>query len=117
LWAVDVAEGRQSDSEGRQWHVRVESATDARAASADRKQQERDTRAAEQLNLDRSAVCKLLAKHPAGVTKTFIRDHCGVSGRRFPTVLAALYDAGEVVTCEVSVGNKKTPQTGYRLPD
>lgn len=116
LWAVDVAEGRQSDPRGRRWEVRVESATDARAAAADRKRQEKDAQAAEQLALDRSAVCKFLAQHPEGVTKTFIRDHCGVSGRRFPAVLAAMYDAGEVVTCEVTVGNKKTPQAGYRLP-
>jgi hypothetical protein len=66
---------------------------------------------------DKAAVCKVLAKHPAGMTQTAIRDDAAISARRWPTVLAAMVEAGELVAVDVITGNRITPLTGYRLND
>lgn len=115
LWAVDVNEGTQAAPEGRQWAVTLSGASEARATVADRKTREREQRDCEQLDVDRTAVCRVLAKHPQGLTQTNIRDQAGISGRRWPRVLSALLETGELVPIEVVTGTRKTPLAGYRL--
>lgn len=115
LWAVDVNEGTVAAPEGRQWIVGVENATAARAAAAERKADQTEHRQREQLSIDRTTVCRVLAKYPDGLAQTAIRDNCGISGRRWPGVLAAMLQAGELVECEIKSGNQKTAKTGYRL--
>ena len=82
-----------------------------RQRKVDAKAEERQ----QQLDDDRAAVCKLMAKYPNGASKTWIKQHCDVSGRRWPGVFAHMFQAGELVECEITVSNKKTPQPGYRL--
>jgi hypothetical protein len=115
LWGVDVDEGHQTDPGGRRWEVAVDKADAARDAAAERKAQAKESDYQRLFADDRTKVCRLLAKHADGKSKTFIRDHCGVSSRRWPSVFAAMFEAGDLVECEIIVSNKKTPQPGYRL--
>lgn len=117
LFAVDINEGRRDDPGGRQWAVTVAKASEAKHAAQQRKSEAKAEMAAEQLEIDRTAVCRVLAKHPSGTTKTAVREACGVSSRRFPTVFASMVDAGELVACEVTVSNHKTPRQGFKLGD
>ncbi len=110
---LDVTEGKPSDYGGRVWRVEAVSVT---TGEQHEQQQKADARAAEerrQLDDDRELVFKLLRRHPGGQSKTFIKEHCGVSGRQFPKVFAAMFQAGELVECEIMVSNHKW--SGYRL--
>jgi hypothetical protein len=115
LWAIDIDEGRSDDLGGRRWATSIQRYDEARDAAEQRKADAKSAKAEQQHEADATAICRLLAKHPQGRTKTYIRDHCGVSGRRFPLVLAAMHEAGQVIDCEVQVGNKKQPQPGFKL--
>jgi hypothetical protein len=115
--AIDIKEGTRESLEGRYWHVDVHRIDEARDAAEQRRTEAKASESQRQLDDDRMAICQLLVKHPGGRSKTFIRDHCGVSGRRWPAVFAAMYQAGELIECEVTIGNKKSPQTGYRLSE
>jgi hypothetical protein len=112
---LDVREGKPTDIGGRVWHVDVLSPSDGESQERAERERQQEAKQAEQLQADIAKVCRLMAKHPSGVTKTFVRDHCGVSGRRFKDVFQSMYEAEQVVGCEVHVGNKKTPQQGYKL--
>ncbi len=115
LFAVDIDEGTYETIGGRYWHVNVQKASEAIENAERRKEDAKTELQQKQLNEDRERVCRLLAKHPEGKSKTFIRDHCGVSSRRWPATFAAMYEADELVECEVQIGNKKLPVTGYKL--
>jgi hypothetical protein len=115
LWAIDIDEGRADDIGGRHWATTIQRSDEARDALEQRKADAKSIKQQEQHEADCTAICRLLAKHPNGASKTFIRDHCQISGRRFPFVLAAMLEAGQLVDCEVTVGNKKQPQPGFKL--
>lgn len=115
LWAVDVTEGLLSDAGGRRWDVTLSDAAGAREATTERKQQALADQAQQQMAADRAAVCRVLAKHPSGLTQTAIRDHAQISGRRWPGVLATMLELEEVTPIDIITGNQKTPKTGYRL--
>jgi hypothetical protein len=115
LYAVDVAEGSKKDPDGRRYEVTVQSAKEARQDAAEREQATKQEKLAAHLEAERAILCRVFAKYPKGTTKTHVRDHCGISSRRFPTVFAAAIDAGDIVPCPVKVGNKKKPLEGYKL--
>ena len=115
LWIVEVDEGSRNDPGGRRWDVTVKSIDEARQTERQRKDDTKAGERAQKLEDDRAAICRLMAKHPAGKSKTWIRDHCGVSSGRWPGVFAAMFDAGELIECEVTVSNHKKPMPGYRL--
>jgi hypothetical protein len=115
LWAVDIDEGHANDAGGRRWATTIQRADEARDAADQRKADAKSFRLQQQHEADATAICRVLAGHPNGQTKTYIRDHCGVSGRQFPRVLAAMLKDGQVVDCEVQVGNKKQPHPGFKL--
>lgn len=119
LHALDVHEGSRRDFGGRRWAVDVLSSTEARQATAEAAQAKREAageeKAAKQLDSDRTAICRLLAKHPDGESKTFIKDSCGVRSSRFPTAFASLLSDGGVVPCEITKSNWKRPIEGYKL--
>jgi hypothetical protein len=114
LWILDINEGNRNDHGGRRWDVAVRTCDEVRQSNQRRKDDAKAAEQQEQLNADRAAVCRLMAKYPDGQSKTFIRDHSGC-GRRWPKVLAHMFQSGELIECEVYIHNKKTPITGYRL--
>jgi hypothetical protein len=115
LSAVDVSEGSIDDVGGRHWAVDVTKADEARDAAQERKATAKATAAKSELDADRAKVCRFMVKHPDGLSRTFIRDHCGVSSRRWLATFSAMFDAEELLPCEIKVSNQKTPRDGYKL--
>lgn len=115
LWALDISEGLRSDPGGRCWEVSLQQPSEARDDVEKRKAEEKAQRAAEQLEADRKAVCRAMARHSGGMTPSAIRDAASISGRRFPSVLAAMLERDEIERCDVRTGNQKTPKEGYKL--
>jgi hypothetical protein len=115
LWAADLDEGRRDDPGGRRWDLTVLRAEEARDEAKTRSAEAREARAAEQLEDDRAAACRVLAKHPAGLSKSRIGELAGISNRRWPRVLAVLVDDGDFIPCDVLVSNHKEPIEGYKL--
>jgi hypothetical protein len=115
LWALDVTEGLSSDAWGRTWGVTLLHADEARDRAKTRKADAKAEQAEEQLFSRRQAVCRLLAKHPMGLTQSAIRDRCGLDTTRWRIVLAALLEHQEVEEVEVQTGNQTTPKPGFKL--
>jgi hypothetical protein len=115
LRAVDIQEGLSESLEGRYWHVDVTRVDEARIASEQRKADNEAAQRQERLEADRAVVCRVLAKHPAGLSKTMIGDLAGISIRRWPKVFAAIFEAGDLEPCNVMISNHKKPIQGYRL--
>lgn len=114
-WALDINEGAADAAAGRMWDVTVRSFSELDADDADRKEQQREERRLEQLTDDKQKVCRVLAKHSEGLTKTALRDRVSISGGRFATVLATMLNDGEIVPTQVTVSNQKTPREGFKL--
>lgn len=115
LWALDAFEGSIDDPGGRRWETALVRADEAREAAQQRRDEAKATEAEKQLDDDRTAVCRVLVKHPSGLTQTNIRDRAGISGRRWPTVLATMLERSELAPVDIITGNQKTPRTGYKL--
>ena len=110
-----VLKVRKKNPDGRRDEVEVQSAREARQDAAEGDQEAKQEKVAAQLEAERAILCRVFAKYPKGTTKTQVRDHCGISSRRFPTAFAAAIEAGDIVPCHVVVGNKKKPMVGYKL--
>ena len=117
LWIVEIDEGSRSDLGGRRWSVAVKSASEAKQESSTRAAELKAAAAEQKLEAERTAACRVLAKHPTGLAQTTIRDSAGVSGRRWPVVLASMLEHGEVVECDVTTGNPPRTRPGYKLGD
>ncbi len=115
LWVADISEGSRSDQGGRHWRVAVKSADEDRQESSTRTAEKKVAAAEQKLTDERNAVCRYLAKHPSGLAPTKIRDGSGISGRRWPVVLAALIEHGNIVECEVTGGHPPRQLPGYKL--
>lgn len=117
LWGLDVYEGVYGQPGGRIWNVEVLKADEVRAAVADDKDAIKQQKRDEQLDRDVKAIVRVLAKFPAGETKSIIRDRAGLSVDRCSAALAASLDQGYAVACGVMKGNQKTPRDGYKLAE
>jgi AAA domain/DnaB-like helicase N terminal domain len=117
LWAVDIDEGRADDPGGRHWATTIQRSDEAREAAEERKVDAKSAAIERQLEADRIAACRVLAKNPNGLTKTAIGERAGIPTRRWPKVFAEMFDAGQLVECQVTVSNHKKPITGYQLGD
>ena len=84
------------------------SAIEATKETNNRAAQLRTEAAEQQLEADRIAACRVLAKHPNGLSKTAIGERAGIPTRRWPRVFATMYDLGELVECEIMVGDQET---------
>jgi hypothetical protein len=119
LHALDIHEGRHSDPGGRRWQVDVMTPEEARRTVAERKEQDREAKAREQLNRDKTRILRAMAtlecEHPEGNAKTTIRDRSCVRGNRLDEALSAALEAHEVVGCDLIRSNHKTPTPGYKL--
>jgi hypothetical protein len=119
LWAVDIAEGKRTDPEGRKWEVELLSASEAReraqAAAEGRKADQAASKAAARLEADKTSVCRVLARFNAGETKEVIRTRAGLSGGRVSAAMAALIESGDVVSVDIQKPNRKKPYEGFTL--
>ena len=113
VWAVDIHEGRQSDSGGRKWRVIVTTATKSKAEK-DRERNQKQTEQAEQIKeSNRERLLDAYQQYPDGETVTTIRGTARLSGAKFNQINAELLEDGLVEPCVVVKGNKQHP--GYRL--
>src|SRR5690606_20306975 len=82
LWAVDIHEGAYDGTSPRRWEVDVLKATEAieqaQENEAERKAATAEKKREAQLEADRKALLRAMAKHPAGETKTILRDLSGI---------------------------------------
>lgn len=121
LWAVDVAEGVRSETTERQWSVEVRPASEARSEAEkgreDRRELERNERAATRLANDKAMIVNTLTRLGEPATGKTIRDHAGMRSDRFTPAVAELLREGIVEACEVIKCNRITPYEGFRLKD
>jgi DnaB helicase-like protein/AAA domain-containing protein len=119
LWAMDVIEGTNHDIAGRKWDVTLTGAAEARDRAARRKADEKErAKAAQednQMATDRKNVCDILAKYPAGLTKTKMMELAGIHQRRRDKVLATMLNEGDINGTDVITGNQNTPIAGFKL--
>jgi len=114
LYGVDVREGILNDRfSGREWHVAVQTATNARAAAAKakREQKEADKRARDVE--DRQKVLRVLAMYPNGETTKVIGEETGI-GNRAVGVLLGLLKELQVVCTMVRKPCGRNPAMSYK---
>jgi len=111
---LDIEEGSPPD---RFWQVDVLASDDIRQASEASRKQRLAERQATDLEAGRKALVQVLVKHPAGETKTFLRDAAHISGTKAGAALASLIEDGNVVETAIIKGNRRTPTTAYRLSE
>jgi hypothetical protein len=79
------------------------------------KDQERESKQQAQLEADKQRIVRVMAKYPAGESKSFIRDATGISSTRNGQAITSLLDDGAIEECGIVKGNHKKPQSGYKL--
>lgn len=116
-YSIDIDEG--TIASGRYWHPTVTPLTEAKAQAAKAAEEEKARRADEKnqarLEDDKRRVCAALVKFASGETANVLKTAAGISGNRFNVAIASLIQDGDVVPCEVSKPDRKTPREGYRL--
>ena len=119
LWGLDVDEGEYRQEVERRWEVSVLTAEEARSGARERdhmtKERDREARQQAQLEADKQRIVRIMAKYPAGASRSFIRDAVGMNSNRVRQALASLLDEGAMEQCGIVTGNRKQPQEGYRL--
>ena len=114
-WGLDVTEGSIDDVGGQIWQAEVLTRDEVKQTADERKEAAKEKQAADKMDRDKQRVCNVLAGFLDGETKTTIRDRTGMNMPRVNVVVAALLNDGDVVTCEVTKGNRKTPMDGFKL--
>jgi hypothetical protein len=115
LWIVEIDEGSRNNPGGRHWHVAVKTTEEAKQDSTTRAAEKKTAAAEQKLEAERTAALRILAKHINGLAPTTIRDTAGISGRRWPVVLAAMLERAEIVEVEVITGSPPKARQGYKL--
>jgi hypothetical protein len=115
LWAANVNEGVRTDPGGRRWEVELLDAAEAREAAAQRKADDKVAEKEKQLEAERKAVCRVLVKHPTGLSKTAIGTAAGIHHRHWPALFAAMLEYDEIEYVNLSVGNNNRAVEGYKL--
>ena len=118
LHAVDIHEGRLSDSGGRRWEVAVSKPDDARQAVAGTQEAARAAarrdKAAGDLETDRREIVDAAAKLMKPDTKNGIRDRVACGHNRFARAFASLTNDGTFQAVEIKKSNGQTYQ-GWQL--
>jgi hypothetical protein len=117
LWAVDVHQGRISDSGGREWDVSVSTPNEAHDAIEDRREHDRAAKVQTAVERDADKVLRVLAKLADGATKNAIRDRAGLSGARATSAVDWLLEESHIIETTIQVSNHRTPQAGYKLAE
>jgi len=102
---LDIDEGAYDGTTPRRWEVQIQKAEEARQDIKQRQQAAADERRGEQLEADKLQLVRTLIKHPAGETKTLLRDQSCLRSGRFNAALAALINEGHAAPVEISKGN------------
>jgi hypothetical protein len=113
LERVNIEEGIGHGN--RYWSVSFVDEGDDSAERVDRKDQQRRQRAADQVARDVRKVLDYLIKHPAGDTKTKIRDGIGINGTRAGAAIECALENGAIEPCEVTKNGRT--ESGYRIAE
>jgi hypothetical protein len=113
LYGVDITEGHQCDQGGRRWDVVVKPASEARAATVDARETQREQKQTLTAQRDRQSVLEVLQRFPNGETGRTLRESSRLSGTRFTPIITELESEGRVVACTVT--KAKGTYDGYRL--
>lgn len=106
LWAIDVNEHADQWGRPQGWSVEVRPSGDVQTGNTREKAQQKEQAAQQKLDADRQAIVNVMAKHPAGETKTFFRQRSPLSPERFNVVWATLFDDDTIIAGEaVKKGN------------
>jgi hypothetical protein len=110
---LDVREGKVDDVGGRVWAPTISKPGDAPATDEQPKPLQSSRPAGVEAYKQR--VLAVLAKHPAGLSKTAMCSESRVPENRKTDVITALLDSKQIEECEISVSNQITPRLGYKI--
>jgi hypothetical protein len=112
LHALDIYEGSRDDPGGRRWEVEVRKPDEIRGEKTDRRDQDKASKKAEELEADRNEIVRVVVKAGNPETKTALRERVGCSHRRFDCAFASLLDDGTLHAIPIKKGNRQD-YTGY----
>jgi hypothetical protein len=115
LFALDIDEGKLPS---RRWEVNVMHADEARNAVEERREVAKATAAAAKVAKAKEKIIKAMAGFPNGETQKEIRTAAGLNGGHVTRdAFAELIRDGDLAPCDIPKGNKRKPETGYKLAD
>jgi hypothetical protein len=81
------------------------------------RQKDQEVKQAAKLDGNKKRICNVLAKFPAGESKTLIRTSSGLRPETFEPAWLTLLDEAVVIPTEIVKPNRKKPYDAYRLRD
>lgn len=115
LWAVDASEGSIADVGGRRWEVALAKSHEVREQAQQRRDDEKERRAAEQLDGDVRSIIDALARSTGGAgTKTDLKDATGLYQARFNAAIAFALQANHITPTRITKANKQS-YDGFKL--
>ncbi len=121
LWAVDIAEGSQTDLDGRKWEVFVNDVDQAKKVDQYEKElaKEQKKELTEKNNLKQNIpkILDALRSFPDVDTQSQIRNEAGLSGRDFQKPFSIIKESGILKMCELKKSNGRSYPTYQLKPD
>lgn len=105
LKGLDINEGLITDPGGRVWKVDVLTADEVRGNITSDQERRQESKRDRRRSGDRGAVYAELSQHPAGLTRTQLKERTGINTARLGPVLSDMEHDAEIETTNIPSGN------------
>ncbi len=118
-YALDISEGRfdSATMSLEKWDVSVSAGIDIRKEQQETKESEKIQADLDKITEKKQKILSVLNKHPGGLARSKLQRTSGVDYKYFDQPFSELLEDFTIEPCEITVSNKKTPITGYRIAD